>query len=246
VTYPLATLQVAVLAAVLLGTYAIAGFLDKRYPMHELFNRLMLRIWRPSETLHGYQHPELVEVVFQKTLAYKPSMGSLDIGNATTVLDFGGGCGLHYKQANSPVVRWAVVETPSMVARAKELATGNLRFFTDILDAVAWLGAIDVMYSNSALPYVADPERTLKQLCSIGATRMIWDRLQLSDGGIQTGIQTSNLVDNGPGKAPRDIRNKAVEYSYIRISEQTFFQAHVGYTLTERGPDWFRFLKTRV
>jgi hypothetical protein len=44
------------------------------------------------------------------------------------VLDFGGACGLHYKQAQMPDVRRAVVETPAMVTRAAEIATDKLRF----------------------------------------------------------------------------------------------------------------------
>lgn len=48
---------------------------------------------------------------------------------------------------------WAVVETPAMTARASELATDRLRFFTDIDGAAEWLGYVDVMHSNCALQY---------------------------------------------------------------------------------------------
>ena len=74
--------------------------------------RLLRRFWAPTETLDGYEQPELVEVIFQKTIAYKPQNDWPEMAGVSSVLDFGGGCGLHYKQARSPTVRWAVVETP--------------------------------------------------------------------------------------------------------------------------------------
>jgi putative methyltransferase (TIGR04325 family) len=210
--------------------------------MRELAGRLMRRLRPPTETIHGYEHPEVVQVVFQKTLAYKPDADWPDIAGAKTVLDYGGGCGRHYKQARSDTVRWAVVETPAMVARAKELSTDRLQFFTDISEAAAWLSDIDVMHSNGALHFAEDPEQTAKQLCSIGAERLIWDRMHLTtEGAPQTGIQTSHLVDNGPGRAPRGITNKAIEYGYTRIPTAKFIEAHAGYNLRDRGPDWFRF-----
>jgi hypothetical protein len=77
-----------------------------------VFARLLRR---PRETLDGYEQPELVEVIFQKTKAYKPDSDWPEMAGVSSVLDFGGGCGIHYKQANLPDVRWAVVETPAMV-----------------------------------------------------------------------------------------------------------------------------------
>jgi putative methyltransferase (TIGR04325 family) len=238
----LTLIQTTGLLAAFFAVGATAHFLDKRFPLADLVNRLMRRIRRPKETLHGYENPEVVQVVFQKTVAFRPE-GLLwaDILGAATVLDYGGGCGLHYKQARSSAVRWAVVETPAMVARAKELATDRLQFFTDISEAAAWLGDIDVMHSNGAIHFADDPEQITKQLCSVGAKKLVWDRMHLSDAGIQTGVQTSNLVDNGPGRAPACVTNKAVEYGYTKIPEQTFLDAHAGYDLVKRGTDWFRF-----
>ncbi len=50
----------------------------------------------PSETIEGYEQPELIEVIFQKTKAYNPQDTWLDMIGVSSVLDFGGGCGLHY------------------------------------------------------------------------------------------------------------------------------------------------------
>src|SRR5436190_4381167 len=96
---------------------------------------LVRRFVPPAETLEGYEQPELVEIVFQKTKAYHPQNDWSEIAGASAVLDFGGGCGVHYKQARLPEVRWAVVETPAMAERARELATDRLRFFTSISEA---------------------------------------------------------------------------------------------------------------
>src|SRR5258707_10099539 len=97
--------------------------------MSQLIAKIARRLIAPSVTIDGYEQPELVDVIFRKTLAYKANGEWREIAGAKSVLDFGGGCGLHYKQAQSNYVRWPVVEPPAMVARAKELSTGRLQFF---------------------------------------------------------------------------------------------------------------------
>jgi putative methyltransferase (TIGR04325 family) len=208
--------------------------------MHELAQRLMRRIRRPAETIVGYEQPELVEVIFQKTLAYQPQETTwTEMVGASSVLDFGGGCGLHYKQARSPTVRWAVIETPAMVERAKVLATDRLQFFTDISEAAVWLGDIDVMHSNGSLQYASDPEQKLQHLCNLKAKTMLWYRMLLGAPGREA--QTSLLGDNGPGSLR--VKEKIVRYDRTRISELTFLDAHTGYVIAERAADWFRFVK---
>src|ERR1700737_2497236 len=115
--------------------------------MRNLLATISRRLRPPADVLDGYEQPELVEGIFRKTLAYIPDRDWPEIAGVTSVLDFGGGCGLHYKQAQLPDVRWAVVDTATMVARASELATDRLRFFSDISAAADWLGALDVMHS---------------------------------------------------------------------------------------------------
>lgn len=204
--------------------------------MNRLISSISRRLFPPSETLEGYEQPELVDVIFRKTLAYQPVDDWPDIAGASTVLDFGGGCGLHYKQARSDHVRWAVVETPAMVERAKTLATDRLQFFTDISEAATWLGDIDVMHSNGALQYTPDPEATLHQLCALRAKKMLWQRVFLGERAQET--QTSLLGDNGPGAI--QIKEKLVTYGRKAIPERNFLDAHAGYAVM-RGPDWFRY-----
>lgn len=198
------------------------------------------KLWNllPSETLHGYENPELVETVFRKTIAYRPNKPWPEMENASAVLDFGGGCGIHYKQANHQTVRWAVVETPAMVNRAKMLETYHLKFFTDINEAAAWLGPVDVMHSNGAVQYAPDPLCVVRKLCGLKAQRMLWSRLFLGDGA---DTQISRLQDNGPGKlmTPR----KKVAYPFQRIPRADFIAAHEDYRLTDNGADWFNFTR---
>ena len=191
----------------------------------------------PKQTISGYEHPELVETIFQKTIAYTPVAKLIDVGDAATVLDFGGGCGLHYKEAFT-YAKWAVVETPAMAAKASELATDRLKFFTSIREAAAWLGSVDVMHSNGALQYAPDPRSILRELVGLRASVMLWRRLSFTDRDAKE-VQTSNLIDNGPGKIRA--KNKLVQYRIIRMPETDFLAAHDGYRLVERSLNAFSF-----
>ena len=210
--------------------------------MRQLISSISRRLFRPTETLDGYDDPELVEVIFRKTLAYDPQGVWPEMIGVSSILDFGGGCGQHYKLARrqSPEIRWAVVETPAMIERAEQFATDRLRFFPDVADAANWLGIVDVMHSNSALQYAPDPLEKLNQLCAVRAKTMLWKRLSLSKSSIEREIQSSLLGDNGPGSLP-GLREKTVRYTRTKIPEQVFLDAHIDYMLTERGPDWFNF-----
>ena len=220
--------------------FAVAVFFETRYKGEPLTAAILIpSLFQKRAVIEGYQHTELVEVVFQKTKAYRPDKPWTAMADVSTVLDFGGGCGIHYKQANSPTVRWAVVETPAMAERAKELATSRLQFFTNIPDAQRWLGDVDAIHSNGALQYADDPATVLKQLCAVQAKTMLWSRLRLSKGTIERELQSSRLRDNGPGKIR--IEDKTVRYEMTRIPEKEFIAAHAGYELAERGEDWFRF-----
>jgi putative methyltransferase (TIGR04325 family) len=234
--------EIGLLTVVLFAVVIGAQKLDKRLPLDRLAGRVKRMFRRSPEAIQGYEHPDLVEVIFQKTVAYKPTEPWPVMAGVSSVLDFGGGCGLHYKQANSKTIRWAVVETPAMVARASELSTDRLQFFSDISEAAKWLGDIEVMHSNGALQYTPNPEQTLEQLCSINAKTMLWYRTHLSDHSTEQELQSSLLGNNGPGSAPA-IKEKTVQYASTRIPKQTFLDAHAGYQLAERGADWFRFVK---
>ncbi|MBR0846621.1 hypothetical protein JQ543_02610 [Bradyrhizobium diazoefficiens] len=202
-----------------------------------MFGRLLNSL--PLKTLRGYEHPELVEMVFQKTLAYEPTEAMPEMAGISTVLDFGGGCGAHYKDAalTAANIRWAIVETAPMVRRAKELETNSLKFFTDAQEAASWLGELDVVHSNGALQYAADPINKAKELCDLRPKHLLWYRLLMGDGRKLS--QISPLGDNGPGK--QRIALKRVVFDRTTIREDQFLSAHQGYRLEARGPDWFKF-----
>lgn len=202
-----------------------------------LVQRIRRKLFRPKETVEGYENPELVETIFRKTINYKPSGDWPLVAGMETVLDFGGGAGLHYQLARqqSPDIRWAVVETPAMVRRAKELATDRLMFFEQIDQAADWLGDIDLVHSNGAIQYVPDAFKTIKDLCAVRPAALMWHRVPISDEPKRE-VQTSYLSDNGPGQSTTT-REKLVRYERNWISEQPFIQAHEGYRIADRGPD---------
>ncbi len=191
------------------------------------------------EVLEGYENPELIEITFRKTLAFRSFRDELS--GAKTVLDFGGACGVHYKMACDPAIRWAVVETPAMARRAAELSTESLQFFTGIDAAVSWLGSVDVMHSNGAIQYTPDPEATVRALCAVRARIMLWKRLTLSTASVESRMQVTRLVDNGPGIIPGTTDVKDVAYRETSIPEAIFLACHQGYRLTEREGGNFRF-----
>jgi len=207
-------------------------------PAMNIVQRVKRRLLPPKEVLEGYENRELVETIFLKTINYKPIGDWPLILGLGTVLDFGGGAGIHYKLAcqHSPDIRWAVVETPAMVRRSSELASERLRFFEHIDEAADWLGIVDLIHSNGAIQYVPDALETIKSLCAVRPTTMAWHRVPISDQQSRQEIQTSYLSDNGPGRATAE-KDKLVRYARHWICEQGFVQAHEGYRIAERGPD---------
>lgn len=192
-----------------------------------------------TETIEGYEHPELVDVIYHKTRLYDPVFRKWpEFSGAQTVLDFGGGCGIHYKQAQSATVRWAIVETPAMIAKAVDIQTDLLRFFADVQDAASWLGSVDLMHSDGAVQYTPEPLATVRSLCGVGAKTLLWRRCAFSETPSRVN-QISNLLDNGPGNLLRP--DKKVSYKLTTIAEADFLAAHRDYKLVDRGKDWFRF-----
>ncbi|GMP11882.1 hypothetical protein TM239_63540 [Bradyrhizobium sp. TM239] len=203
-----------------------------------LIQRLRRRLLPPRGAIEGYESDELVDTIYQKTVAYQSEASWPLVEGLTAVLDFGGGAGVHYKPANrqSPDIRWAVVETPAMVRRAKELATDKLRFFDRIEEAADWLGNVDLVHSDGAIQYVPDAFGTIQALCAIRPAKLVWHRVPISDGDARREVQTSYLSDNGPGRLSSSAE-KLVRYERTWLSERVFIEAHRGYRIAQRGPD---------
>ncbi|WP_024343033.1 hypothetical protein [Bradyrhizobium japonicum] len=203
-----------------------------------LMRRLRRKLFPPHGVVEGYENEELVETILRKTIAFQAEENWPLVANVGSVLDFGGGAGIHYKIARqtSPDTRWAVVETPAMVRRASKLATNRLRFFSEIHDAADWLGSIDLMHSNGAIQYVDDAIGTVKALCAARPATMVWYRVPISNGSAKKETQKSFLSHNGPGKMAVE-SDKVVKYTRCWIPQASFVDAHQGYALIERGPD---------
>jgi len=217
-----------------------------------LVRRIRRRLFPPGQAIEGYENEELVDTIFRKTAAYDPKGDWALVSDIKTVLDFGGGAGLHYKLARrqNPHIRWAVVETQAMVRRARELATDRLKFFSDVDLAADWLKDVELMHSNGAIQYVANPIEIVRSLCAVRPATMMWRRVPTSDGAVEEReVQTSFLSDNGPGSLPT-ANDKLVRYERHRIPERPFLSAHQGYSMTqrsldplERGTEQFRFVR---
>jgi hypothetical protein len=217
-----------------------------------LIQRLRRRLFAPARAIDGYEDEELVDTIFRKTVAYDPKGDWALVSDIKTVLDFGGGAGLHYKLARrqNPGIRWAVVETQAMVRRASQLATDRLKFFSDVGLAAAWLGDVELMHSNGAIQYVPDPIQIVRSLCALRPAAIAWRRVPTSDAEAEEReMQTSFLSDNGPGSLPT-ATDKVVRYERRRIQERPFLAAHQGYRMTERsadplerGTEQFRFVR---
>jgi putative methyltransferase (TIGR04325 family) len=214
-------------------------------------HKIRRKLFPPREAIEGYENDELVETIFRKTIAYEPSGEWPLVEGVKSVLDFGGGCGLHYKLARrqAPNIHWAVVETPSMVLRARELATDKLAFFSDIGEAAEWLGQIELMHSNGAIQYTPAPLETIRQLCATRPAMMVWYRVPVTKGAMKREVQSSFLDDNGPGTLLTK-REKIVKFARAWIPDEAFLDAHQDYKVAERGPDaredgcqWFRFVE---
>ncbi len=203
-----------------------------------LMQRVKRKLFPPREVIEGYESEELVETIFNKTIAYDPTGDWPLVAGIKSVLDFGGGAGLHYKLARkqAPDIRWAVVETPAMARRARQLATNRLMFFSDIREAADWLGDIELMHSNGAIQYVPEAIETIRALCATRPAAMAWYRVPISDADAKAEVQTSFLSDNGPGALPTS-KDKLVKYARNWIPAQSFLAAHEGYRVAEHGPD---------
>ena len=196
----------------------------------------------------GYQLAELVDVVYLKTLALKraletqPSQSLPDgmlqsltsvlmVAQHTcrpdmTVLDFGGACGAHYFTVNKYFkdrisFRWAVVETASMVSRARALESDELRFYEDIPSARKALGDIDLVHSAGALQYVPEPAVSLLEITDCGAAFLFLSRLAMvgKDGHRCVVVQESKLSANGVGPMPAGKVDAVCRYPVTYVSK---------------------------
>ena len=190
---------------------------------------------RRHTVIKGYEHPWLVEVIYQKTLRLRddlvsgataltraevPVLAAIALVHAQQlrVVEFGGGCGGQYFRLRAALDgrfrSWLVVETPALVARAGGLEDGILSFGTELP------GEADLIYSSGALQYAPDPEVALSALITIRAEVICLTRLHFGSGTSE--LQLSRLRDNGPGPLPPHTPDAWVAYTRTSIPRPVF------------------------
>jgi putative methyltransferase (TIGR04325 family) len=192
----------------------------------------------------GYQDTKLVEVIIQKNIQFRRDINkSLDfaafrittaiglLGNQKTlrVLDFGGGGGHHHATAQHifPEIDfyWKVIETPALVREASDkLRISNLTFSDQITGDKILNTPIDLIHSNSAIQYTDNPTETINLLKKLDFKYIYLTRIPLAiDSESFEYMQTSRLFSNGPGYAPKGIKDALVEYK-ARIMDYEGFK----------------------
>ncbi len=189
----------------------------------------------------GYDDSDIAEVIAYKTalpvdprqLAPEQATNSILALGLTAaeiterplkVLDFGGGCGFHYLRVAAAMrtpLQWAIVETPTMAARAEKIAQGRFRAFTDIAGAADALGRIDLVHASSSIQYVPEPRDALKTLAALRPRYLMLARLPVWGLAQTVGLQVSPLSANGIGPMPPHIADRQVAYpiTFINFDE---------------------------
>lgn len=195
----------------------------------------------------GYEQDELLAVIEAKTRRYvnalaggPPTLTAADarlalgllLGGPTDslrVLDFGGACGAHYATARvllrGIALRWCVVESPAMAARARTFEDGAISFHDTVKEAVEQLGRPDVVFSSGTLQYLPDPYAALAALVDVGAKTLVLTRLALTDGPSERySVQESAFSANGPGPLPPGMRDGRARYPVVTARRERIEQ----------------------
>lgn len=206
----------------------------------------------------GYYDPDLARVVLVKTqvamrspwpdLQWLQGAGlfmalpyaAFKIGKTIRVLDVGGSYGVHgmicAEKFKNIDIRWAVVESKAFADIAAPIENDKLRVFSDIGCAVEWLGGVDLMHSSGTLQYLKDPIASARELDSLGAPMMLWQRMAFATNDPAIVVQTSQLSDNGMGPLPEGFTNRPVSYPATYIRENDLLAALPDYSVSVRIP----------
>lgn len=204
----------------------------------------------------GYEEDVLADIVLEKTRRLKAELSTsaegdggfeLDLtrrrlllglltartGDRLNVLDFGGSCGAQAFIARTLLpddveLRWHIVETPTMAARAQSISDERLRFFTSIDEAAAAFDEpIDLAMASCSLQYMPNPVETLGRLTRLGAEHVYITRAGLSDEpGLDNDlitVQKSWRRLNGPGPLPGGYEDGPTSFPLV-ISPRSAFE----------------------
>lgn len=140
------------------------------------------------------------------------------------ILDFGGGCGVHYFTAHWSFVapfRWAIVESTAMAQQARAMGTGQFEAFDNIHAGAAWLGQVDLVYISGTIQYVPDPMGSLDAMISLGAPYFALTRFPIWTKPPIVGVQSTTLAENGIGPVPPDVVDRPIKYpvTFLNIED---------------------------
>jgi putative methyltransferase (TIGR04325 family) len=175
-----------------------------------------------------YEDPRLIEVVKEKTRAYKEALVSGARPAITSrqtaqnmfvlsyvfpqrpinVLEVGGACGASYLETQvmlpGRIRHWSIVETPTMAAAGQSLNNdSNVSFHSDAAWAAQELESRDLAIAQGALQYAGDPLQTLKDLFALELSYVYVTRTAVTN--LETPIYTkqeTELAAHGPGVLP--------------------------------------------
>ena len=144
------------------------------------------------------------------------------------IFDLGGGGGTHYHvtrklMSDEIKLKWAVLETPSMVEEAHSISNQELSFFSQYSHAVEFLENIDVALASSVFQYLSDPIEELIKFINLSAEVILITRTALTDkNSTLRVIQKSRLKDNGPGSLPENFQDSEVQYPLTVVNKELF------------------------
>lgn len=153
-------------------------------------------------------------------------------GDQIKVLDIGGAFGAHLKWAERHVpyrFKWAVVETPALVARAEPAE--NLAFFSTIQEADEWLGGADLLLASGVLQYFKQPTAVLEEFTGLKPQIIVISRTIVSLGEPAFEIQRSRLFDNGPGPIPQGFEDREVRMVHVYQAERDILKSMTNHKL---------------
>lgn len=199
-----------------------------------------------SKNNNNYAEKDLIEVVVTKAKEFQNTdsneyvidfielktffiLNILQKSNNINILDFGGGAGTHYMVLknyfkNSINFNWHVVETKELVKEAIDQGLENkeLKFFSDINQAIENLEEIDLIYANGSLAYTDDPTKYITHLLETKAKYIYITRTPFNEESNENivGLQVSKLSFNGKGSLPTGFKDREVYYPFTVLGMQ--------------------------
>ena len=181
----------------------------------------------------SYNDVELAEYVYRKTKHYAKKLKKQKLLNPSydflmlicivlatrrrkvNIVDFGGGAGKHYYEANSFFsdydisFSWNIIETETMCSICKNIESEELKYFKNLDSFISHnKNKVDIVFSDSVLPFLRDPYDTLEDILTLNPDYLLLSRIHTSPKAEILAVQTSRFDVNGPNVSdfPKDDR----------------------------------------